>query len=136
MRKIMVFMLAITLAGFAVLGAWAKYNYGKNIETAAQSKEELIGIGKNDVFAKFGRPVAWGALADKEGQRRKEVLLYTTWTKNVVIVLQDDKVVSVKFHDVQRSVLKQARSFLNMRSWFSTLERLVTGESETGSMSI
>jgi hypothetical protein len=131
MKKIII--LALVAVSFALAAAvvWTHYSYIRNLEAALESKEDVVGLDKKDVFAKFGMPAAWGALAKEgDGSRRREVLLYATWSKDVVIVLLDDKVIEVKYKTVRRDALKQAKVMVNPKSLFAALSRLMTGKTE------
>jgi hypothetical protein len=130
MKKIIISVILIALGAFVLFSVWAKYNYVRNIETAAESKENIVGMDKKDVLSKLGNPAAWGAVDDAGGGHRKEVLLYTTWSKNMVIVLRDDKVVKVKLRAVRKPPVSEVRSVGDFKSWVTSAVRLLFGKQE------
>ena len=123
-------VILLAVGAFVFFSVWTKYNYLKNIEKAIASKEDLIGVDKKDILVKFGNPAAWGSV-DDEGGGRKEVLLFTTWSKNVVVVLRNDKVVKVKLRDVQKPPVSDVRSVDDFKTWVTSAARLLFGKQET-----
>jgi hypothetical protein len=130
MKKMIISVILLAVGAFVFFNVWAKYNYLKNIEKAIASKEDLIGVDKKDILVKFGNPAAWGAV-DDDGGGRKEVLLFATWSKNVVVVLRNDKVVKVKLRDVQKPPVSDVRSVDDFKTWVTSAARLLFGKQET-----
>lgn len=130
MKKIIIPVILLAVGAFVFFSLWTKYNYLKNIEKAIESKEDLMGMDKKDILVKFGNPVAWGSVGD-EGGGRKEVLLFTTWSKNVVVVLRNDKVVKIKLRDVQKPPVSDVRSVDDFKTWVTSAARLLFEKKET-----
>ena len=100
MKKILFSMIIVVLCCFAALGVWVNFNHYVNIKIVGDNKKQFIGLGKEQVLKKFGKPTLFhhmGAI-DKDGASHSfETMIYSVlWGKDIVITLKDDVVEEIK----------------------------------------
>lgn len=72
----------------------------KNVKQAIASQEKFVGITKEQVVDRFGKPATFqsmGAIRGDGQSERIEILTYPTWNWRIIVILKNNIVTEVDY---------------------------------------
>ena len=91
----------------------------KNIKAAIARQEQFVGITRQQVAEKFGKPSTFqqiGAINKDGTADRFEILTYPTWNWRIVVILKNDVVTEVHYEKHPSLIEKENRERIRKKS--------------------